>query len=322
MEIVDSQVHIWGPDTPERPWRAGGHAHAQRAVPVSAEEVVGWMDEGGISAAIIVPPSWEGDRNDLAIAAVRRYPGRFAVMGRVDPDSPELRERLPGWRDQPGMLGIRLALHTPQLRQPFIEGRYDWMWADLERLGIPVMVLIHHPYMHMIDAIAAKHPRLRFVIDHLGLVNGEKDDVAFRGLDSLLALGKRANDPKTSARAKAAIIDSVPKVQKLINAYADSIKPNVDSAIKYNNLMLNLPARVSFTEFTPGDGKVTLGGSVQNQTEAARPFTLKIEFLDKAGQVVNTQTVEVPAVGPKQAKAFKTEGVGAGIVAFRYAPIT
>jgi len=193
MEIVDSQVHIWGPDTPERPWRAGGHAHAQRAVPVSAEEVVGWMDEGGISAAIIVPPSWEGDRNDLAIAAVRRYPGRFAVMGRVDPDSPELRERLPGWRDQPGMLGIRLALHTPQLRQPFIEGRYDWMWADLERLGIPVMVLIHHPYMHLIDAIAAKHPRLRFVIDHLGLVNGEKDDVAFRGLDSLLALGKRAN---------------------------------------------------------------------------------------------------------------------------------
>jgi predicted TIM-barrel fold metal-dependent hydrolase len=193
LEIVDSQVHIWGPDTPERPWRAGGHAHTQRATPVTAEEVLGWMDEGGISAAIIVPPSWEGDRNDLAIAAARKYPGRFAVMGRVDPDSPGLRERLPTWRKQPGMLGLRLALPTRELRQPFLEGHYDWMWEEMQRCDLPVMVLIHHPYMPMIDAIAARHPRLRFVIDHLGLVNGETDDVAFRGLDNLLALGKRPN---------------------------------------------------------------------------------------------------------------------------------
>jgi hypothetical protein len=91
------------------------------------------------------------------------------------------------------MLGVRLALHTAELRQPFLEGHYDWMWEELERLGIPVMVLIHHAYMPMVDAIAAKHPRLKIVIDHLGLVNGEKDDVAFRGLDGLLALGKRAH---------------------------------------------------------------------------------------------------------------------------------
>ncbi|MGZ5584157.1 MAG: amidohydrolase family protein [Usitatibacter sp.] len=198
MEIVDSQIHIWGPNTPERPWRAA--AHAQRDTHVTAEEVLGWMDEGGISAAIIVPPSWEGDRNDLACAAARKYPGRFAVMGRVDPDSPGLRERLATWREQPGMLGLRVALHTPQLRQPFVEGRYDWMWQETERLGLPVMVLIHHPDMHMIDAIAAKHPRQRFVIDHLGLAIGEKDAFAFRGLDNLLALGKR---PGVAVKASA-----------------------------------------------------------------------------------------------------------------------
>ena len=193
MEIVDSQVHIWGADTPQRPWRASGHLHTQRATPVSAEEVLGWMDEGGISAAVIVPPSWEGDRNDLAIAAAKKYPGRFAVMGRVNPEDPALRAQLATWREQPGMLGVRLALHTPELRAPFVEGKYDWMWSEFERLSLPVMVLIHHPYMHMVDAIAAKHPGLRLVIDHLGLVNGEKDDVAFRGLDHLIALAKRPN---------------------------------------------------------------------------------------------------------------------------------
>jgi predicted TIM-barrel fold metal-dependent hydrolase len=191
--VVDSQVHVWGADTPGRPWRPGGHAHAQRATPVSADEVLGWMDAGGVDRAIIVPPSWEGDRNDLALEAARAHPGRFAVMGRVDPRAPDLASQLARWREQPGMLGVRLALHTAQLRQPFLEGRYDGLWREAERAALPVMVLIHHPYMPMIDVIAAKHPDLRLVIDHLGLVNGEKDAHAFRGLDKLLALAARAN---------------------------------------------------------------------------------------------------------------------------------
>ena len=136
------------------------------------------------------------------------------------------------------------------------------------------------------------------------------------------ALGKRINDPKTKASAKNAMIDSVARLDKVIKAYADSVKTNVDSALKYNTAMTSLPARVQFTEFTPSDGKVAIGGTLQNLTEAARPFTLKIDFLDKAGTVVNSQTVEVPALEPKRSKAFKAEGVGAGIVAFRYAPIT
>ena len=114
-------------------------------------------------------------------------------MGRIDPDAPALLEKLSTWREQPGMLGIRLALHTLQLRQPFLDGHYDWLWADAERHGLPVMVLIHHPYMAMIDEIAAKHAGLRLVIDHLGLANGEKDAHAFREVDKLLALAKRPN---------------------------------------------------------------------------------------------------------------------------------
>jgi len=193
LRIVDSQVHIWGADTPARPWRPGGHAHAQRATPVGAGEVLGWMDEGGVDGAILVPPSWEGDRNDLAIEAARAHPGRFAVMGRVTPGDPGLGAQLARWREAPGMLGVRLALHTRELREPLLAGRYDGLWGDLESRGLPVMVLIHHPYMPMVDAIAAKHPALRIVIDHLGLVNGEKDAQAFRDLDKLLALAPRPN---------------------------------------------------------------------------------------------------------------------------------
>lgn len=136
------------------------------------------------------------------------------------------------------------------------------------------------------------------------------------------ALGARINKGGLRASQQKVLIDSVPKLQKLINAYGDSAKTNVDSALKYNSAMTSLPARVSFNEFTPGDGKVTLGGQVQNLGEAAKSFTMKVDFLDKTGAVVNSQTVQVGPIDPKAAKAFKVEGVGAGIVAFKYAPLT
>ena len=191
MEVVDSQVHVWGANSPERPWPA--RAKAQRETPVTADEVIGWMDAGGIDRAVLVPPSWEGDRNDLALAAARRHPRRFAVMGRLDPEAGDARERMARWKEQPGMLGLRFTFHTPVLLQPLLDRRFDWVWGEAQRHDLPVMLLIPHRHMHLIDAVAGQHPRLRLVIDHLGLVIGEKDAHAFRDLDTLLALAKRPN---------------------------------------------------------------------------------------------------------------------------------
>ena len=191
MRIIDSQVHVWGANTHERPWPARAHAH--RAIPLSAGELLRDMGAAGVDGAIIVPPSWEGDRNDLAIEAARAHSDRFAIMGRFDPDAPDARELITRWKDQPGMLGLRFSFHTPILRQPFVDGRFDWVWAPAERAGLPVMVLVHYAYMDKMDSIAERHPGLKLVIDHLGLINGTKDEEAFRDLDKLLALAKRPN---------------------------------------------------------------------------------------------------------------------------------
>ncbi|HEX9685480.1 MAG TPA: hypothetical protein VGA25_06485, partial [Burkholderiales bacterium] len=103
--IVDSQVHIWGADTPERPWPKHRPVKAQRDVPLGKDELLREMDAAGVARVVIVPPSWEGDRNDLGIAAAQAHPDRFAVMGRIDPEAPESRGRISAWRRQPGMLG-------------------------------------------------------------------------------------------------------------------------------------------------------------------------------------------------------------------------
>jgi predicted Zn-dependent protease len=133
-------------------------------------------------------------------------------------------------------------------------------------------------------------------------------------------LGQRANTSK-SATVQKASIDSVGKiVAPLIKAYADSAKSSVDSAIKYNTMML--PVRVEFTEFTPTEAKTSLGGKVTNQTDAPKSVTLKIQFVDKAGNVVSTQDVPVGPIAAKASAPFTATGTGAGIVAFRYGPIS
>jgi L-fuconolactonase len=58
--IVDAQVHIWGENTPQRPWPARHQPH--RAVPLAKETLLREMDTAGVARAVIVPPSWEGER--------------------------------------------------------------------------------------------------------------------------------------------------------------------------------------------------------------------------------------------------------------------
>ena len=72
------------------------------------------MDEAGVDRAVIVPPSWPGDRNDYGLEAAKRYPNRFAVMGRIPLQNPKSAALLPKWKEQPGMLGVRLTFMREQ----------------------------------------------------------------------------------------------------------------------------------------------------------------------------------------------------------------
>ncbi|MGH8641436.1 MAG: amidohydrolase family protein [Burkholderiales bacterium] len=190
MLIVDSQVHIWAANTPERPWPARHEAH--KPVPITANDLLREMTTAQVDRCVLVPPSWEGERNDVCLAAAQKHPDKFAVMGRFDPDAPESRGKIAGWRKQPGMLGLRFTMHRPFLRPILTEGRLDWLWPAAEKAGVPIMTLVLHSDMPLINRIAEQHPGLWLTIDHLGLTTG-KDEEAFRNLGSVLALAKRPN---------------------------------------------------------------------------------------------------------------------------------
>src|SRR5213079_1215823 len=107
--------------------------------PFTIERLVPMMDEAGVDRAVIVPPSWPGDRNDYALEAVKRYPTRFRVMGRVAIQDPKALDQLPKWKDQPGMVGVRVIFNNDQTLPWLTDGTADRFFAAAEKAGLPVM---------------------------------------------------------------------------------------------------------------------------------------------------------------------------------------
>ncbi|RYY29078.1 MAG: amidohydrolase [Sphingomonadales bacterium] len=182
--IVDAQIHVWGADCPGRAWPQAGQdgrtAAPHLPQPLSAAEILIEMEAAGVARAILVPPSWEGERNDIALAAATLHPRRFAVMGRI----PTAISTLAGWRDTPGMLGARIILTS--------ETEEDWLWQEAEARGVPLMIA-PGGNLPLLSAIAHRHPALSITVDHMGARVHRTGPDAFAGFEHLLALAALPN---------------------------------------------------------------------------------------------------------------------------------
>lgn len=182
------------------------------------------MDEAGVNRVVIVPPNLEGDRLDYAQEAVKRHPGRFAIMGRIVLNDPTTARRFPTWREQPGVLGIRLYIAGDQAAW-LADGSADWFWPAAEKAGIPVMFLATGQ-MHQFARIAERHSQLVLIIDHMGVSSEASAKKAVpAAIDESAAL---ARYPNVSVKLSAAPLfssepypfrDMTPHIRRLFDAY-------------------------------------------------------------------------------------------------------
>ena len=188
--IVDAQVHLWKANGPDYPWNSG--AKPQLPEPFTVERVIPLMDEAGVDRVVIVPPALN-EVNSYALEAVRRYPGRFAVMGRIPLQDPKSAALLPGWKNQPSMLGVRLTFNTPETLTWLSDGTADWFWPAAEKNQLPVMFLAFGN-VHRFGPIAQRHPGLPLIIDHMGVNTAiAKDGKMAEKIGDAVALAKYPN---------------------------------------------------------------------------------------------------------------------------------
>jgi predicted TIM-barrel fold metal-dependent hydrolase len=192
MIIIDSQVHIWGPETPNKPYFTENASKPHRPIPLGHKELLQEMDANGVQRTVCVPPTWEGFSNEESLVAARLYPDRFAVMGRLAIDKPESRELLPKWKNQPGMLGIRTAFHQGRAPLWLEDGTADWFWDAAERYDVPVMAFAPQA-VPKLGEVAERHPGLRLTIDHMGLSSALRGKPLDGAVDSLVKLARLKN---------------------------------------------------------------------------------------------------------------------------------
>jgi predicted TIM-barrel fold metal-dependent hydrolase len=161
-------------------------------VPLDKDELLRAMDEAGIDRAVLVPPTFAGYSNDLVVEAAERHPDRFAVMASVALDGSNGSESLSRLCDRPGVVGIRLVFKRGLGHQVLHDGTTDWLWAQAEKIGLPVMVFPPER-LGEIAEIAKQHPDLHLAIDHLGLSPGLLDGDIDPVIDEVLTLARFPN---------------------------------------------------------------------------------------------------------------------------------
>lgn len=183
MQIIDAQIHLWSKGTVVPP---------HRTTPYQLDEAIRDMDAAGVHGAILHPPSWDPDSNELSVEAVGCYPTRFAILGRIPLDRPELRSSIETWKRQPGMVGLRYTFLQPHMKSWPTDGTMDWLWPAAERLDIPIALLAGE-FLPLVGEIAARHPGLRLIIDHFGVQRGNKDAAAFSSMPEVAKLARHPN---------------------------------------------------------------------------------------------------------------------------------
>ncbi|MFF2114328.1 amidohydrolase family protein [Rhodococcus koreensis] len=191
--ILDAQVHLWhGFDWPASMRESVlRQVHGARCTPT---EMTSSIRSAGVDSAIVVVPSWCGWNNDFALTAARTYPGRFAVVGRIDPRSACVRSEIARWAAEPAAVGLRLTSKNPQ----------DWAGGSLAEyfnataeFDVPVCVYPGVDKLHSIGHLAHDHG-CRLIVDHAGLpappVVGQPTQTQIReGIGELIALAAHPN---------------------------------------------------------------------------------------------------------------------------------
>ena len=221
--IVDAHSHIWTRDVEKFPLAKGVTVDDLSPPSFTTEELLEVSGKENVRRVVLIAHNpFYGFDNTYMIDAVRRYPGKFAIVGAVDDSGPHpdrkmkelLKQGVTGFRIVPGPPGQKW-LDRPGMKM---------MWRTAAQTQQAICCLIDSEYVVDVNRMCRKFPETRVVIDHFARIGidgtiGEKDlkdltDLAqcrntFVKISAYYALGKKL--PPYD--------DLVPMIQRLYEAF-------------------------------------------------------------------------------------------------------
>jgi len=191
MPVIDSQVHVYAANTPDRPW----HTVPNWPDHVTGDEMVAAMDAVGVDGAIFVSAfsMYQYDAS-YAVEVRNAHPGRFGLVKPVDPSDTAVADVIADWKKTEGTVGLRIRLtHGPD--RAVDDPGLDLILREAVRHDFPVNLLCWGK-LDKGAALLDRHPDARFVIDHLGLLQPHEPPAPpepWADLPKVLDLASRPN---------------------------------------------------------------------------------------------------------------------------------
>jgi L-fuconolactonase len=165
---IDSQVHAYERNRPERPW-VGFLTGPDE---VTGDNMVAAMDAVGVDGALLVSP-FSLYRYDASyvLEVYAKHPSRFGLIKPFDPQSKTVADEIAEWAATPGVVGARVML----AREPFQADDHglNRIFAAAAQAGIPVNVACSGK-LPLLGELARRNPHTQVVIDHVGLAQPQE----------------------------------------------------------------------------------------------------------------------------------------------------
>ena len=169
----------------------------------------------------------------------------------------------------------------------------------------------------LFDAVVKKNPYSRDALNNIAasLLQAGENDKATPYIDKLISL-----DPSNPDNYLLYAFAYAGRLKK--KSDAKTTRMYNDSLVYWNNKSEKLPVKVSFTEFSRNSEGTTLAGTIENRSTTAKTYTMAVDFLDKNGTVMFSETATVGPVAPKASKEFKIKNPKTGVAGYRYKPLS
>ena len=187
---IDSQVHAYERNSPERPWQGFLDGPDE----VTGDDMVAAMDAVGVDGALLVSPySMYRFDASYALEVYAKHPGRFGIIRPFDPESETIADDMAEWTGTPGVVGARIMLTYGEY-----DGDHPGLHAILAaagQAGVPVNIMAAG-HLPILRELARRNPGTQIVIDHVGLAQPRHPPAPpepFAELDSVLAMAEYDN---------------------------------------------------------------------------------------------------------------------------------
>lgn len=160
--MIDAHVHVF--ERSERfPFAAGAHPPADDASP---ELLLQLMAANHVARTVLIQVIHYRWDNRYLLDVLRRYPGKFQGVCRVNPEDPAAPDQL-SQHTADGLRGVRLS--------PAATAEGDWirgplmkpLWQRCSQLKVPMTLLAPITRMPDLVPLIEAHPELTVVIDHM-----------------------------------------------------------------------------------------------------------------------------------------------------------